>query len=64
MEYLEAFNAAMALAEALAPKIKALAASGDISKEEQQQARDRYLALRVKGDAAFTGPGWTPSSGS
>lgn len=59
MEYIQAFNAALALAEILAPKIEELFKSGEITAEQQKELKDRYTALRAKGDSAFTGPGWT-----
>jgi len=61
MEYLLAFQAALALAEKLAPLIQQKVQSGEITAEQQLEARNRYLALRAKGDEAFTGPEWEPS---
>ena len=31
---------------------------GEITAEQQQAARDQYLALRARADAAFRGPEW------
>lgn len=51
-------NALLTALEALVPKIQELFKSGNVTKEEQQQVRDRYNALRAAGDSAFTGPEW------
>lgn len=51
-------NALLAGLDVLVPKIQDLFKSGEISVEEQQSIRDKYLALRSQGDAAFTGPEW------
>lgn len=58
MNYLILANALMTALEQLVPKIQGLVKSGDVTKEEQQQVRDRYNALRAAGDSAFTGPEW------
>lgn len=58
MEELLAFNAALALAEKLLPIIDARVKSGAITPEQQLESRNKYLALRALGDAAFTGPEW------
>ena len=58
MEEILALNAALALAEKLIPVIGKAVTAGQITPEQQQAARDRYLALRAKADAAFTGPEW------
>lgn len=58
MEEFLALNAALALAEKLIPIIAARVQDGDITPEQQAAIRERYDALRAKGDAAFTGPEW------
>ncbi len=51
-------NALIAGLEILIPKLSEWFKSGEISVEEQQKTRDRYLALRSQGDGAFAGPEW------
>lgn len=58
LEYLALINGAMALTEALLPKLKQLKLSGAISDEEQAAVLARFNALKAKGDAAFQGPEW------
>lgn len=58
MEEIILLNAALALAEKLIPTLGKAVAAGQITPEQQQEARNRYLALRAKADAAFTGPEW------
>lgn len=58
MNELMAFNAALALAEKLLPILAERLQAGTITPAQQQEARDRYQALRDAGDAAFAGPAW------
>lgn len=53
-----AANAALALAETLAPQIAALVASGEVTKEQQAQILARYQALKDKANEHFAGPEW------
>jgi hypothetical protein len=55
---LNAVNAALALAEALAPKIKEWTQSGEISKEQQATLQARLASLRTRAGGEFTGPEW------
>lgn len=56
MEWLLAMNAAIALAEKLAPIVQAQIKSGQVTPEEQQKLRDRLNALRNA--TAFEGEEW------
>lgn len=60
MEEILILNAALALAERLMPSIERAFKAGQITAEQQQEARDRYAALRaaVANHTAFAGPEW------
>lgn len=58
MEEVTAFLAALALAEALAPRVEEAVQRGEVTPDQQKQMRDRYEALRARGSDAFKGPGW------
>lgn len=53
MEELLLANALIGLLEQTFAKIEQLRLRGEITAEQQQVARDRYLALRAQGPAAF-----------
>lgn len=57
-----ALNAALALAETLFPIIEQKVKSGEITPEEQQSAREKYLAQRAQADALFQAEHWKPQS--
>ncbi len=57
-------NALISGLEILIPKLSEWFKSGEVTAEEQQKTRDRYTALRAKGDAAFSGPEWADSKES
>ena len=59
MEEILAINAALSLVEKLLPLLARGVQSGTITPAQQQETRDRYVALRAKADAAFTGPEWS-----
>jgi hypothetical protein len=59
MEEIAIANAAIALIEALAPKIQAAVKSGQVTPTEQQTLLDKYNSLKTNLDAAFSGPEWT-----
>ena len=52
-------NALLGGLDVLIPRIQQLFKSGEISAKDQQAVRDKYLALKNAGDAAFTGPEWS-----
>jgi hypothetical protein len=58
MEELLLANATLALLEKLLPRINAMVKSGQISPEDQQKVRDRFLKLQNGMDTEFTGPEW------
>lgn len=58
MEEIVLANAALALLEVLLPKIQQLTNKGEISAEDQQALKDKYLSLKNRADGQFTGPEW------
>ncbi len=51
-------NAALTLIEKLLPIIGRAVQQGEITPAQQQETRDKYLALCARADAAFAGPEW------
>ena len=51
-------DASLSLIEALWPLLTHGIQTGQVTPEQQQVVRNRYLSLRNAGDAAFTGPEW------
>lgn len=49
-------NAVLSLGEQLAPQVKALASSGQITPEQQAEVKKRFEAFRASAD--FSGPEW------
>ncbi len=58
VEVIALTNALIGGLDVLVPRIQELFKSGEISAADQQAIRDKYLALRNQGDAAFVGPEW------
>lgn len=56
-----AANAALALAEALIPKIRELARRGEITTEQQTELLRRVESLKAKAAGEFSGPEWQVS---
>jgi hypothetical protein len=56
MEYLMAFDAAVTLAEKLAPKIQEMFKSGEISVEQQQSRLDKLALMRDPNSSYYKGP--------
>jgi hypothetical protein len=52
---------AIELADKLVAEVERRRHEGDITTAQQSTTRDRYLALRARGDAAFQGPEFEPS---
>lgn len=59
---LAAFNAAIALANILLPRVLDAMKKGEVPVEQQQTVRNNYEALRAAGAQAFTGPEWEVTS--
>lgn len=55
---LNAVNASLMLVEALLPQIKDLASRGEITKEQQEQLKERIDSFRTKTGGQFDGPEW------
>ncbi len=53
-----AANAALALFETLAPKVKELMAKGEVPVEQQAQLMERIKRLRGHAEGQFSGPEW------
>lgn len=49
---------AIDLVEKLLPALEQLRAKGEITPEQQQKVRDRYLSLRARADGQFMGSHW------
>jgi hypothetical protein len=52
---------AIEIADKLVAEVERRRHEGDITSAQQSTTRDRYLALRARGDAAFQGPEFEPS---